>query len=385
MARSGAGEDRETAECLEGFISQYYFRPGITWPERTTSGFSPAAMPAGCIFGVTGPGAFPLHEPSVLALLMSLNARVIRVMVDSLVPAGEETASGTAARHYGVGLVQRLPWLGPSLDSKLTDALSREAYTVIGARTRFDQGDETARRFTLPEVVRFPGGGLTQSAQAAWDAREDSVAQAIDGVNRAETMLHSALGLDNAAEEYIDEEYGRNPASYPDGRFNDEAELLRLYQMPIDGLIDEVVASRGGSRSIATKSYFLDRRLEVLAHVFYVEPKIRGETARLKELKARLESERDTLPRRERSKREKEIDDQDNLITELGRFRQELERVAELDYEPDLNDGVVLNIAPFHALTPWKEAKKYWDDLLNGKYEWSTMSQRLRARGVLTR
>ncbi|TVQ85660.1 MAG: hypothetical protein EA400_14985 [Chromatiaceae bacterium] len=29
---------------------QFYFRPGLTWPRRTTSGLSLRAMPAGCIF-----------------------------------------------------------------------------------------------------------------------------------------------------------------------------------------------------------------------------------------------------------------------------------------------------------------------------------------------
>jgi hypothetical protein len=118
---------------------------------------------------------------------------------------------------------------------------------------------------------------------------------------------------------------------------------------------------------------------------YYIEPKIRGETARLKELRARLEAEKDALPRRERAKREKAIEEQDALITELGLFKQALEQVAALDYEPDLNDGVVLNIAPFHELTPWQEAKASWAALLVGKYEWSTISRRLKANGVLAR
>jgi hypothetical protein len=44
---------------------------------------------------------------------------------------------------------------------------------------------------------------------------------------------------------------------------------------------------------------------------------------------------------------------------------------------------VVLNIAPLHELTPWKEAKKYWAELLKGQYAWSTMSQRLKAKGIV--
>src|SRR5262249_12055561 len=77
---------------------------------------------------------------------------------------------------------------------------------------------------------------------------------------------------------YLDEEYGPHPASYPRKSPDEEVEVARLYQMPIDKVIDEVIETRGGSRTIATKSYFLDRRLEVLAHVFKRRPAARART-----------------------------------------------------------------------------------------------------------
>ena len=43
-----------------------------------------------------------------------------------------------------------------------------------------------------------------------------------------------------------------------------------------------------------------------------------------------------------------------------------LRRAANLNLTPDLNDGVVLNIAPLWELVPWKEAQKYWEELLDG-------------------
>ena len=35
----------------------YYFRPGLTWPPRTNSGFGIRLLPAGTIFAAQGPGS----------------------------------------------------------------------------------------------------------------------------------------------------------------------------------------------------------------------------------------------------------------------------------------------------------------------------------------
>jgi len=68
------------------------------------------------------------------------------------------------------------------------------------------------------------------------------------------------------------------------------------------------------------------------------------------------------------------------LLSELRDFKDKLRRVVDLHLDPDLNDGVVLNIAPLWELVPWKEAKKYWDELEASKYEWSSIAKQLRAR-----
>ena len=64
-------------------------------------------------------------------------------------------------------------------------------------------------------------------------------------------------------------------------------------------------------------------------------------------------------------------------------FEDKLRRAANLHLEPDLNDGVVLNIAPLHELVPWKKAKEYWEELLEGKYEWSSIGKQLRQNGLV--
>ena len=113
----------------------------------------------------------------------------------------------------------------------------------------------------------------------------------------------------------------------------------------------------------------------------YVEPKIRREESRLDELR----SQKTALgPAAKGAKKlDKDIDRQDAFLSELRDFEDKLRRAANLHLDPDLNDGVVLNIAPLRELVPWKEAKSYWDDLMDGKYEWSSIGKQLREKGLV--
>ncbi len=125
----------------------------------------------------------------------------------------------------------------------------------------------------------------------------------------------------------------------------------------------------------------LDKDILFKALLNYVEPKIRREESRLDELR----SQKTALgPAAKGAKKlDKDIDRQDAFLSELRDFEEKLRRAANLHLDPDLNDGVVLNIAPLRELVPWKEAKSYWDDLMDGKYEWSSIGKQLREKGLV--
>lgn len=77
----------------------------------------------------------------------------------------------------------------------------------------------------------------------------------------------------------------------------------------------------------------------------------------------------------------KEIDAQETFVGELRAFRDEVERVAPL-WNPNLNDGVILNFAPLWRLVPqhkaWqKECKSAWDKLCKGDYDWAHLAMHL--------
>lgn len=256
--------------------TSYFFRPGLTWSVRTTSGFGVRVLPRGCIFSHMGNAAFP--RGSARLLLACLTSRVVRVAMNFMVAAGEETTSGTAAKHFDVGLVQRLPWLGSRVGVGEATRLEKVAAHVTLARARLDEDDETTRRFVVPRILRVAGPTLLRRTQLAWSEGERIICQALDEVLEAEGAIHSSLRLDESTENYVNSEYGLNPASYRNDAPEDKAKFERLYRTAMDDLIDEAVALQGGSRTITTKSYLVDRHLEVLAHVFRLHPRALAET-----------------------------------------------------------------------------------------------------------
>jgi hypothetical protein len=125
----------------------------------------------------------------------------------------------------------------------------------------------------------------------------------------------------------------------------------------------------------------LDKDILFKALLNYVEPKLRMEEDRLKSLRGRKEEAGSSG--REAKQIEKDIDRQDQLVSELHDFADKLRRAANLHLVPDLNDGVVLTIAPLFELVPWKEAKEYWEDLVAGDYEWSSIGKQMREKGLV--
>jgi hypothetical protein len=106
----------------------------------------------------------------------------------------------------------------------------------------------------------------------------------------------------------------------------------------------------------------------------FVEPKI-DEVGRGV---GRIETEKQSASGREAVRLNDLLKEYRSLLSELQDFREELLRIAELPYKPDLNDGVIINAAPFHnlfRLRSWaKDTEACWRKLEKGGYDWSHLA-----------
>lgn len=106
----------------------------------------------------------------------------------------------------------------------------------------------------------------------------------------------------------------------------------------------------------------------------YVTPKLQHEERKLLSLVQ-------TVGRGPTASQRKEIAEQEAFVEELRVLREEVARIAPL-WNPDLNDGAILNFAPLWRLVPqhrvWqKECKACWDRLVAGEYIWTHLAMHL--------
>jgi hypothetical protein len=114
----------------------------------------------------------------------------------------------------------------------------------------------------------------------------------------------------------------------------------------------------------------------------YLAAKLNATRQRIKELGQSIKN----AEGRERKQFEKELAETEDLFADLEAFDKNLSAILEktnergevVGWKPELDDGVILNLAPLRDLIPsWKaEPAKFWKELEDGAYDWSYTAMR---------
>ncbi|MDO6710340.1 hypothetical protein Q4567_06395 [Aliiglaciecola sp. 2_MG-2023] len=128
--------------------SQHYFRAGITWSRRTTSGLSMRVMPHGSVFGDKGPALLTNadDENELLVNLGIMSSAAYKYIVSLQLAAAD-----AAARSYEVGIIQNTPI--PDINIDIKTELLTLVHEAIDTKTKLDFVNETSHSFVLPELL----------------------------------------------------------------------------------------------------------------------------------------------------------------------------------------------------------------------------------------
>ena len=183
--------------------TDWYFRPGLTWPLRTQRGFNVRALPAGCIFGHKGPAVIPIKSAQQTFLNGVLNSALAEYLLKSFVSFGS----------WEVGAVKKIPV--PLSSATAEQAIAALANRSQDAKAAWDTGSAICTRFERPWLLQpaVRGGATTLapaldavlSREAALDAELTTTYQQLNDA------VYRAYGVNDALRKRIEAAIGERP------------------------------------------------------------------------------------------------------------------------------------------------------------------------------
>lgn len=137
--------------------TDFYFRPGLTWPLRTQIGLSVRAVGAGAVFGHKGPMAFLPNQGEGFTALSVSNSAAFCKLVELQMAFGS----------YEVGVLQRTPL--PDLATPSATGLAELGGKAWALRRSVDKVTHISHAFTGPALGHSAGATMAFRADA-WAA-----------------------------------------------------------------------------------------------------------------------------------------------------------------------------------------------------------------------
>lgn len=258
---------------------EFYFHPGLTFSRRTASSFNPRVLPSGCLFGEQGPTIFPKvpFDRHPLALLAICHSRVFQAFIELMVASGDTAFSGSAARTYERGVVGNVPIIEPNIEQ--LQQLELSARKIVDAQRLLDAQAETSRFFVAAHITSSRGnvaGSLREAFEVHLRETEHLHLQSLDATFASEKLVLDIYNLQSDTKAWIESEFGPHPNQLSSTVTPPDVSLeafREVQAMSDEKLIAFLVSSHGGSRFLTKKTYFSDRRLELLCHRFGLPPR----------------------------------------------------------------------------------------------------------------
>lgn len=160
--------------------STFYKLPGITYPRRTVRGFSPRALPEGCIFADKGPVIFPPEGTDLHFCLGYWNSSPVRALIHLQVQAGS----------YETGVVNSIPWPASDIPSAPISVLAEDVWETKAAVYRLW---ETDRGFVPPDLSSV--NSIGDLGRKVRDQLRDSGASVVESCVRISDHVSTAFSL----------------------------------------------------------------------------------------------------------------------------------------------------------------------------------------------
>lgn len=170
--------------------TQYFGRPGVTFPARAVLGFNPRAFPVGIGFGHMGSVAFP-KTTTASTLLGYLSSRPAEYVL-SFSNGSLQGRKGAYQNHYEVGQIGDLPW--PEFDGASAGDVASLGDAISLAAMQLHRNDETTHQHQASRVMH---AAQTIDEYVATTIEEDRqlVEAALTTRRRLDDLVSSALGF----------------------------------------------------------------------------------------------------------------------------------------------------------------------------------------------
>jgi hypothetical protein len=248
-----------------------YGRPGITFTRRTTSGFSPRALPAGCLISDSGATLYPDDEkqlPEVQSLCMS---RVFGYLLELSVASGDSVHAGSAARTYEIGIVGRIPV--PKV-SVLPSDINGQVKKIWQLLYQIESQREGSRYFDGLASQHLPSKpSIRDTAIICQIHNWEAIVSATELACLIDNQVRKVYGIDVQTQQLIEMEFGKDVTSYPDAGEDHRSSIERLWKMNVSQLQSELANRQGFARFVTKQTYFVDQKIDIICHIAGANPR----------------------------------------------------------------------------------------------------------------